>query len=255
MLYIFDNERKPVKCRALLDTCSTANFISESVVDRLKLPIKKCVSSIDAIGSTVTESRGVVRITIQAIRGSFRRNLTCLVLSTISDLIPAEPFPRKSIVIPTNIQLADPEFHMPGNVDLLIGSGITLSLFSIGQINLTRGECDLYIQKTRLGWVVAGGTSPSNTSRDHCYLSRLESQLARLWEIEEFPLSKPRSTEEANCESHFKRHTMRNNDGRYTVRLPFRGLELCPGESRTVAYKRLITLERKFESNAALKSE
>ncbi|XP_067208930.1 uncharacterized protein [Linepithema humile] len=48
--------------------------------------------------------------------------------------VPSEIFPRDSVKIPSNIKLADPEFHVPRSVDLLIGAGATLSLFSIDQI-------------------------------------------------------------------------------------------------------------------------
>lgn len=45
---------------------------------------------------------------------------------------------------------------MPRSIDLLIGAGTTFSLFSDGQIDLSSEGHDLYLQKTRLGWIVAG---------------------------------------------------------------------------------------------------
>lgn len=87
-----------------------------------------------------------------------------------------------------------------------------------------------------------------------CHLSNLESQLAKFWEIEEIPLDKPKSNEEIECESHFVKNTTRGNDGRYTVRLPFRKTDKRLGESR-IALKRLAALERKLNSNAVLKIE
>lgn len=114
--------------------------------------MSKHLSSINAIDTMNTESRGRVQITIQSLRNDFRKNLLCLTIPTISDAIPAETFLRDSIKIPANIKLADPEFHLPRAVDLLIGAGTTLSLLSVGQINLTQGEHDLYLQKAfRLG--------------------------------------------------------------------------------------------------------
>ena len=44
---------------------------------------------------------------------------------------------------------------------MLLGAGPTLSLICVGQINLTAPDkLDLYLQKTRLGWVI-GGSAPS----------------------------------------------------------------------------------------------
>ncbi|XP_011859379.1 PREDICTED: uncharacterized protein LOC105556878 [Vollenhovia emeryi] len=255
LIYIHDREHKRIKCRALLDTCATANFISESIVKRLKLSVIKHSLPIGAIGTLKTESRGVIQITIQSMRDEFRKNLICLTIPTIADSIPAEVFPRGSVKIPANIKLADPEFHLPRAVDLLIGSGATLSLFSVGQINLTREGCDLYLQKTRLGWIVAGGVPLQDSSKNACHLSNLESQIAKFWEIEEIPMDKPKAREDVECESHFVRTTTRDEDGRYTVRLLFRDTDKRLGESRTGALRRLLALERKFDMNAVLKRE
>lgn len=151
LIYIDDHANDLVKCRTLLDTCSTANFISEPLVKRLGIPIVASTTSIGAINTTSTESRGIVRVTIQSMRDGFRKRLTCLTIPAISDLIPSEVFLRNSIKIPSNIKLADPEFHLPRPVDLLIGSGATLALFSIGQINTQIRTC-IYRKRDSVGW-------------------------------------------------------------------------------------------------------
>lgn len=115
---------------------------------------------INAINATSTISKGMIQITMRALQDDFSKRLTCLTIPTIADSIPSEVFPRNSIEIPSNIRLADQQFHIPRSVDLLIGSGATLSMFSVGQINLSHKNYDLYLQKTRLGWVVAGSTHP-----------------------------------------------------------------------------------------------
>lgn len=97
-----------------------------------------------------------MQISIQSIHNGFHKNLTCLTIPNIADLIPSEVFPRDKIKIPTNIRLTDLEFHIPRPIDLLIGSGATISMFSVGQINLSQQDNDLYLQKTRLGWIVTG---------------------------------------------------------------------------------------------------
>lgn len=164
IVYIRDCKRNLIKVRALLDTCAIANFISESIAKRLGLHVIAHSLPIGAINTISTESRGLVKITIQSTIDSFCKELTCLTIPIITDLIPSEIFPRESIKIPSNIRLADPEFHLPRSVDLLIGSDATLSMFSIGQINLSHEGHDMYLQKTRLGWVVAGDTSTQNTT-------------------------------------------------------------------------------------------
>lgn len=96
---IIDVNNKIITARALLDTGASAHFIS-----------------------------------IHSLYSKFQKTLTFLTIPTIAESIPTENFPRKSISISSNCQLADPEFHISRLVDLLIGSGATQSMLSIGQI-------------------------------------------------------------------------------------------------------------------------
>lgn len=255
IVYAYDRDRNSIKIRALLDTCATANFITESLVKRLNLSVVAHSLTIGTIDAMSTESKGIVRIVIQSTIDNFCKELTCLTIPAITELIPSEVFPRESVSIPSNIKLADPEFHLPRPVDLLIGSGATLSMFSIGQINLSREAHDLYLQKTRLGWVVAGSTSIRNVSKTTCHLMTLDEQLNKFWDIEEIDSCKPKSIEEIECETHFLNTVSRDNKGQYTVRLPFYKERDRPGNSRNVAIRRLLSLERKLNANATLKAE
>lgn len=256
LIHIRDNKHNLVKCRALLDTCATANFITESIVKQLGVPTTRRSIPVGAINDMSSVSKGAVQITIQSLRGNFDKTIRCLTLPTIADLIPSETFPRNAIDIPSNITLADPEFHLPRPVDLIIGAGTTLSLFSIGQINLSNDGYDLYLQKTRLGWIVAGNSPNQNTvKRASCCLTSLESQLAKFWTIEEVATDKSKSREETDCEAHFSNNVTRTNEGRYVVRLPFSSSDTRIGDSRTNAHNRLLALKRKLNRDVELGSE
>ncbi|XP_025996386.2 uncharacterized protein LOC113005268 [Solenopsis invicta] len=245
---------KLIRCRALLDTGATANFISENIVRHLDVRVLSHSLPIGMLNNSNTYSRGVVQIEIQSVHDKYNKALTCLTIPEIANLIPSEVFPRETMKLPKNIKLADPEFHLPRPVDLLIGSGATLSLFSVGQINLSKEGHDLYLQKTRLGWVVAGGTN-SKFPKTTCYLTNLENLITRFWSVEEVASDKPRSREENECEEYYARTVSRDAQGRYIVRLPFRKADKRLGESRSVALKRLIALERKLDADVNLKQE
>jgi len=207
-----------IKCRALLDTCATANLISEALVKRIGIKVVTSSLEVGAINGMTTESKGMVGVTIQSIHDNFTKELTCLIIPVIANLIPSEVFPRNSVKMPANIRLADPEFHIPRAVDLLIGSGTTLSLFAVGQINLTREGHELFLQKTRLGWVVAGGTNAQEPKVFTCYLTNLEDLLTRFWAIEEVAANRLKSVEEIECEEYFDKTVTRDAQGRYVVR-------------------------------------
>ncbi|XP_011877310.1 PREDICTED: uncharacterized protein LOC105567228, partial [Vollenhovia emeryi] len=60
MVYVHSGDRNPVKCRALLDTGSTANFISESIISRLGIQADAHSLPISGINATSSESKGWV---------------------------------------------------------------------------------------------------------------------------------------------------------------------------------------------------
>ncbi|XP_066596575.1 uncharacterized protein [Prorops nasuta] len=199
-----DKEGNFIRCRALLDTCATANFLTENMARKLKLQIESCNLTVSAIDDIKTAANG---------------------------LIPNDIFPRENIKIPSNLRLADPKFHLPQGIDLLIGAGATLSLFCIGQINLSQGNYDLYAQKTLIGWIIKHFTVPSS-ERKSCVI---------------------RDSNE--CEIHYKSNTIRDNQGRYIVRLPFKTNRPDLGNSRIIALRRFYGIIRRLKNDPDLAKE
>ena len=198
-------------------------------------------------------TKHLVQVTFRSIHNSFEKKITCLTISDISRFVPNELIQRDKLQIPANLPLADPEFHKPAPVDLLIGAGPTLSMFCIGQIDLSHSGEDLCVQKTRLGWIIGGTPNqvPLSKNRINCHLTDLHGLIDRFWEIEEVQTFSHLSKEELECERHFQQHVSRDNSGRYIVALPFKNKSL--GESRTQALNRLRSLFHKFEKNPDLK--
>lgn len=95
-------------------------------------------------------TRHIVDLKFGSITSDFEKDLSFLTVPKIAHLVPNETIPRESLSIPPNLVLADPEFHKPAEIQMLLGSGPTLSLFSIGQIKLTNHGVDLYMKK--LDW-------------------------------------------------------------------------------------------------------
>ncbi|XP_076765134.1 uncharacterized protein LOC143432245 [Xylocopa sonorina] len=204
-VHILDKDLQPVNCRTLVDTGATTNFITEDLVKRLGIPTKGCHVPVGALNQLSTVARHTATATIRSKFNSYERTLTFLTIPKISSLIPDQPIDRSLINIPRNIKLADPEFHRPAPIDILLGSGTTLSLITVGQINLsTPTEPNLYLQKTMFGWVI-GGSAPS-TSPIHdisCHTTNaLQFDLTRFWEVEEGPQNTSHATLKADTSSH-----------------------------------------------------
>ena len=61
---------------------------------------------------------------------------------------------------------------------MLLGAGPTLSMICVGQINLTTpNQPDLYLQKTRLGWIIGGSAPPASSPSDRTGLTPLKDTL------------------------------------------------------------------------------
>nr|XP_012152122.1 PREDICTED: uncharacterized protein LOC105664030 [Megachile rotundata] len=253
---ILDNTQRPVNARALIDTGATTNFITENLIERLKIPKKECSIPVGALNAMTTIAKNQVKATIKSKVNAYQRTLTFLTIPKIAQHIPDQPFDRSKLKIPQNIRLADPDFHRPAPIDLLFGSGVALSMLSVGQISLSSlDEPDLYLQKTRLGWVIGG--SPPSPTQGHgalCHATNtLQSDISRFWEIEEGSQCQILSDADKYCEAHFQQHVSRRADGRYVVALPFNDKIRRLGESKSQAQRRLTSLEKKLRNNAALK--
>lgn len=256
MVSVRDKYEKTIQARALLDTCSTVNLITEKFAKRLNLPMRSCSMSITGITANSLTSGKTIQITIKSTYNSFQKTLIFLTVPKIT-VTPPETFPRELIKIPRNIDLADPTFNMPRPVDLLIGAGASFSLFSVGQINLSQGDHDLFLQKTRLGWVIAGSISQLRpVSRVTCNLVELDKQISKFWEIEEVGSKSTKSKEDIECEKHYEGNVSRDPLGRYIVRLAFKlNNKQKLGKSYSMALKRFEALERKLKHNEQLKHE
>ena len=147
---ILNNEIQPVRCRALLDTGSSMNFITERLANSLKLNQQKCSVPIGALNTLSTTSKRYITATITSIDGTYERNLTFLIIPTIASWVPNQPVDRSTIQIPRNLQLADPRFHRPAPIEILLSAGPTLASLCVGQLDISQANGpDLHLQKTR----------------------------------------------------------------------------------------------------------
>ncbi|XP_044312560.1 uncharacterized protein LOC123037129 [Drosophila rhopaloa] len=182
--------------------------------------------------------------------------------STITGNQPSLTVKPDGWKIPSNIQLADPDFYRSRRKDLLIGASMFFELLSVGQIKLAAGLS--LLQKTRLGWIVTGGGSSTlkatalHGQAVHRELVTAEVHMdelvRRFWEVESCGEGVVTATkEELECEAHFKTNFRRLDSGEYSVRLPAKNTLELLGESYNQAYCRFLNLESKLERKPEVK--
>ncbi|KAL0883544.1 hypothetical protein ABMA27_015698 [Loxostege sticticalis] len=252
------NNGKTYTLRALLDCGSQSSFISDRAQRQIGCQRKTdSYHSVSGIGNTVMNVTEHCNLHLHSVHKSFNALVKCFVLPHITDKLPQVAVRIQDLDIPDYIQLADPKFHQPSDIDLLLGADIFWDILGSGRIAL--GSQRPVLQETQLGWIVAGPTPASchdkGNSKIHCHFSKeISQQLNKFWELEEVPPNIEHNTKNY-CEKLFTDTTRRENDGRFCVQIPLKESTDCLGDSYSIAEKRFLQLERKLKNNSNLKQQ
>ncbi|XP_072380933.1 uncharacterized protein [Diabrotica undecimpunctata] len=249
---VVDTKGNRHDCRALLDPGSQSNFISSNLCHKLGLPRKPTNITISGAFKVESTIQSICEIQIFSKNTPFTAPLVCLVAPEICDVVPEAPIDPMSLSIPLCHKLADPDFHIPKQIDLLIGADLFWETLCIGQIRLKPSGPVLH--KTKFGWIVSGPlTKPllsdkSSSSLRHSQNLSIQTQLSRFWEIEECA-ELIQSPEEKSCEHMFTSTHYRDNEGRFVVSIPLKEPVSRLGDSKSIALQRFYSLERKLQRN------
>ncbi|XP_065074450.1 uncharacterized protein LOC135698402 [Ochlerotatus camptorhynchus] len=243
-----------VPCRAMMDSGSQVCFLSETIANRLKISREPVNVPVTGIGGAKIYAREKLTVTIQSRCSNFSTDMECLVVPRVTGTIPSVKIDVSSWPIPTGVQLADPTFHVPAKIDMLIGASKFFTLLKSGQIHLADGLPELH--ETHLGWVFAGeiNNDAADTVVAHpVSLDSLSETISRFWEVEDISHSVKEETELNMCEEIFRSTHRRTSTGRYMVSLPFREDIALLEDNRSVALRRFLMLERRFKKDPTLK--
>lgn len=145
---------------------------------------------------------------------------------------------------------------------MLLGSTIFWQLLCIGQIKVP--GTNLNLQKTQLGWIIAGSTgkTTNQTKSVNCHSlvisenqNDLDNSITRFWQIEELNNKIPKSTSEEYCENHFIKNVRRAQSGQFIVKIPLKENVAKLGRSKELAKNRFFAQERKLMKNPTLRSD
>lgn len=254
LVEVADKNNKYHTTRVLLDNGSQHCFISESLCKTLQIPLIQSTVTVTGVGNSLTKSTQSCQIKMQSKTSSYHTQLDCLVLTHITSQLPTLGS-KHTLNIPSNIRLADPQFNNALKIDILIGANKFWELLNTGLIRTEKGP---YLQNTKLGWVISGPCYLLPTSRlqniqcNYTQSNTLDFQLKSFWELEEISSNKINkySKSEMACENLFMSSTTRNNEGRFTVRIPFKESPSVLGDTHTLAQNRFFALERRLEKGS-----
>jgi len=160
----------------------------------------------------------------------------------------------------SQLQLADPDPCGNHPIDLILGVNCYDKLVCADRIKFPGGPSAI---RSVFGWLLrdpiedaAASHHISVTSLHVTFNNDLIRAVERFWEVEEIPHQTHLTEEENYCERLFVETTTRDQDGRFTVALPFKiPPPLNLGNSLKVAQAMFIRMERRLDRDPELKAE
>ncbi|XP_026479809.1 uncharacterized protein LOC113386232 [Ctenocephalides felis] len=237
-LIVIDAEGAQHTVRALLDSGSQINLITNSLLAKLKCPINS----------------EAVKLTVKSRLGAFSRNINCVIVDRITHSLPSVFIDYEGWKIPDNVSLADPSFNVPGSVDMLIGVELYFDVLQQGCIRL--GNHLPILRKSSFGWLISGVFKAELQGNVHVGLisnEDLHNSLTKFWQLEEISSDNAMTGSDKLCEDHFMANVARLENGQFEVALPFVEDQVERlGSSFVTAKHRFLNLERRFARDVSL---
>ena len=257
-VFLTNSAGKQIEARGMLDSGASISVMSNKMMNQLKL--KKADEWMNVSGvesSQNSPARPTTNVTVTSVLDpgwSSTVKVVILPKATVDlprhDLTSVKQMPHLQ-----NLQLADPFFHQPRRVDLILDSDIFDEVLL--PMKITGPPETPSTWETKLGWRIMGRytisqtVSPNTaavnvTNADTSEENRLDTTLEKFWTVEQLPRSLPAlSTQEVAVQRHFSEtHYFSPTAGRYVVTLPKRATTLQLGESYQTAKVRFLRNEQ-----------
>ncbi|XP_063382166.1 uncharacterized protein LOC134668654 [Cydia fagiglandana] len=249
--------------RALLDPCSQESFLNESAAQTMGLKRKRVNGNVSGLDQMSTPIRFAADIEISSRHNPEKKmSLTTYIVKRVTNIMPSEKLTIDNWVHLKDLQLADPTYHQPSSIDILLGVEVYNEMIQPGLIKGVPGS-PIALQ-THLGWIISGkvtvGTEQEREEKPFISMHlnvELNHMLKRFWELETIDEEKHKLTaEEIKVEEIYEKTTTRDEDGRYIVDLPMRhDPPVLPSNSREIALKRWKSTENRLKSKPHLLEE
>ena len=193
-----------IHLKALLDSGFQLTFITQRALQLLNL--KPAQSNVNVVGITNSKTRlkHCLPLEIHSVTNPFKVSATCHVVEQITCKLPQHKFDISNILIPKGIKLADDQFNIPAEIDLLMGADIFFQMLLPSELpelherQQSAAEANSlqpHLVNTQFGYIV-GGTIPHTNLSKVCNKvslkcntceSDINETLTRFWKTEDVP--------------------------------------------------------------------
>ncbi|XP_067631850.1 uncharacterized protein [Eurosta solidaginis] len=211
-------------------------------------------------GTVVKNANKVCHITFCSADLTQMIDAQAIILPKLTKFLPTVRVSSIDLEELSHLPLADPQYSIPSKIDVVIGSDITPQILTEGLLRNVSGT--LLAQNTIFGWILSGPVaekvSTFSTHVTECTDDPINQLLRQFWEQEEVHQTQQRSADDEYCEALYRTTTIREEDGRYRVKLPFKlefPANLALGHSRPAAQQQYISIERTLERKPELRDK
>ncbi|XP_062715774.1 uncharacterized protein LOC134291696 [Aedes albopictus] len=251
LVRVQDRHGNTMLARALLDSCSQHCLMTKEFSSRMNFYASPSLLSVQGIGSSISTSTKIVSAVVRPrLEGmsAFSQEMHFNVLPQLTVSLPTASCSISGWNLPEAVHLADPRFHEPGPVDIIIGAEYYMDLLRNERHKAT--EDGPTLQNTEFGWIVSGKIpdhpvgSPSLTFV--CSTNDLQEHLTKFWDRETCRSHSTQSLEESACEAYFNRTI--SETGEVCVRLLTAKSRVAPLDNLKRGNRRLSTPRFKLSS-------
>ncbi|GBM51332.1 hypothetical protein AVEN_175773-1 [Araneus ventricosus] len=176
-----------------------------------------------------------------------------MVIPKISSATPSCTLDISRLSLPKHMKLADPSFHNPAKISMLLGAHVFFKIIKADKIKINDSAI---LQNSVYNCIVTGGL-PTVDDKLHCFLlseqEGLENLISKFWQLESIEdESLNLNSQTKFSEAHFVNNHRRDQTGHYIVQMAFLKEPSYLSESKQTAIRRLNSLLQKLEANPNL---
>lgn len=141
------------------------------MANRLKLRRVTTNAPINGIGGDTVHCKESINVKLESRYSNFTADVECLIIPRVSGKVPPSSVNATAWPIPKGFHLADPKFHTPDRIDMLVGASWYFRLLKEGHLQMWDNYPDL--RETHLGWVVVGGAGDTEATQQLAHTALL----------------------------------------------------------------------------------